>query len=56
MAAKQARIMHRISVKARDNLRLYAVRLSYERDRRVSMAKALDEILLAIPFKKRTTA
>ncbi|HEX9620189.1 MAG TPA: hypothetical protein VF989_08650 [Polyangiaceae bacterium] len=53
MAEKQARLMLRVSAKARNKLRRYAVQLTYERDRRVSMTKALDEILLKLPLKKR---
>jgi hypothetical protein len=52
-AAKQARLMLRVSAKARDRLHRYAVKLSYERDHRVSMTKALEEILLDLPLKKR---
>ena len=53
MAAKQARLMLRVSTKARDRLRRYAVQLTYQRDRRVSMTEALDELLLRLPLKKR---
>ena len=52
-AAKQARLMLRVSAKARDRLHRYAVNLSYAREHRVSMTKALEEILLALPLKKR---
>ena len=53
MAAKKKvyRLMLRVSKKARDKLQSHAVRLSYERDRHVSMTRALDELLLALPDK-----
>ena len=56
MAAKHVRLMLRINAKAKDSLRRYAVRLTAERDRRVSMTEALNEILLKLPLKKRVAA
>jgi len=49
--AKYARIAVRLKPKAKERLRKYALQLSSERGRHVSMVKALERILLNLPLK-----
>lgn len=48
--------MVRVKQKAKTNLRQYAAQLSGERGRTVPMTKALEEVLLNLPLKKKSAA
>lgn len=48
--------MVRLNPEAKERLRNYAAELSGKRGRTVPMTKALEEVLLALPLKKKSAA